>query len=259
MDWIEEKAFIEQLARQSGKRILEIWEDDDLGLEFKDDDTPVTKADRDAEAIMREMIKKKFPSHGIIAEEFGNENEDAEYVWILDPIDGTKSFMSHVPLFGTLIGLLRDGEPVLGAIHQPVLGQLLVGDNHETTLNGRTAKARPLMDIGRALLLTTDPNLIERTDDIPGLRKLVDSVYLRRTWGDCYGYLLVATGRADIMLDPVLAPWDLLPLVPVVRGAGAMITDWQGQDPKLGNVTSAVAAHPYLHQEVIRALRKPAG
>jgi len=256
MDLDEYKSFATRLAYLSGERICEIWEKDDLGLEFKEDDTPVTRADREAEEIMRDLIAEQYPEHGIIAEEFGNVNEDAEFVWILDPIDGTKSFVSHVPLFGTLIGLLRNGEPILGVIHQPILKQLLLGDNQTTTLNGHRVKARPQLKIDRSVLLTSDPNLTEMTDDIPGLRKLVQSVYLRRTWGDCYGYLLVSTGRADIMLDPILAPWDLLPLVPVVRGAGAMITDWQGNDPKLGNVTSAVAAHPYLHQEVIRALRK---
>ncbi|WP_309380203.1 histidinol-phosphatase [Cerasicoccus frondis] len=251
------KEFAQQLADASALRIREVWEQDDVGLEFKEDDTPVTRADREAEEIMRAMIKKKFPEHGIIAEEFGNENENAEFVWILDPIDGTKSFVSHVPLFGTLIGLLRHGEPIVGVINQPILRQCLIGDNQTTTLNGKPVKARPQSKIDRSILLTTDPNLIEMTDDIPGLKKLVKDVYLRRTWGDCYGYLLIATGRADIMLDPILAPWDLLPLVPVVRGAGAMITDWQGRSPNLEHSSSAVAAHPYLHQEVIRALRKP--
>lgn len=252
----EFKPFATRLAEISGERICEIWRDDNVGLEYKEDDTPVTRADREAESLMRDLIQKEYPHHGIIAEEFGNVNEDAEFVWILDPIDGTKSFVSHVPLFGTLIGLLHQGEPVLGIINQPILQQLLLGDNQTTTLNGKPVKARPQNKIERSILLTTDPNLIEMTDDIPGLKKLIQSVYLRRTWGDCYGYLLVATGRADIMIDPTLAPWDLLPIVPVVRGAGAMITDWQGNDPKLDNVSSAVAAHPYLHQEVVRALQK---
>lgn len=252
----EFKPFAQKLADISGKRIREIWREDDMGLEFKDDDTPVTRADREAEQLMRQLIQKEYPGHGIIAEEFGNVNEDAEFVWILDPIDGTKSFMSHVPLFGTLIGLLHQGEPVLGVINQPILEQCLIGDNLTTTLNGKPIKVRPQNKMERAILLTTDPNLFEMAEDVPGLRELLKTVYLRRTWGDCYGYLLVATGRADIMIDPILAEWDLLPLVPVVRGAGAMITDWRGIDPKRGNVSSAVAAHPYLHKEVIRALEK---
>ncbi|MEO0794756.1 MAG: inositol monophosphatase family protein [Verrucomicrobiota bacterium] len=256
MDLSEFKNFATELAEISGQLIREIWDEDDIGLTFKSDDTPVTRADRDAEAVMRRMINKRYPEHGIIAEEYGNENEDAEFVWILDPIDGTKSFMSHVPLFGTLIGLLHKGEPIVGVINQPILRQLALGDNQTTTLNGKPVSARPQMDIGRAVMLTTDPNLIELTDDIPGLKKLVQSVYLRRTWGDCYGYLLVATGRADIMMDPILAPWDLLPLVPVMRGAGVVITDWQGGKPKLEDTSSAVAAHPFLHQEIMRALRK---
>jgi len=251
------KPFATELAEISGERIREIWNSDDQALEFKEDDTPVTRADREAEELMRSLIKKRYPSHGIIAEEFGSENEGADWVWILDPIDGTKSFMAHVPLFGTLIGLLYQGEPVLGVINQPVLRQLAMGDNKVTTLNGKPVKARPQLKIERALMLATDPNLLELTDDIPGLPKLCQSVYMRRTWGDCYGYLMVATGRADIMLDPILSPWDLLPVVPVIRGAGARITDWRGEEPRLGNVSSAVAAHPYLHQEIIRFLRRP--
>ncbi|WP_309397831.1 histidinol-phosphatase [Cerasicoccus maritimus] len=257
MDLAPFKDFAQQLADASAQRIREVWDEDDLGLEYKEDDTPVTRADRDAEEIMRAMIKKQFPHHGIIAEEFGSENEDAEWVWILDPIDGTKSFVAHVPLFGTLIGLLHRGEPTVGVINQPILRQCLIGDNETTTLNGKVVQARPQTQLERSLLLTTDPNLMEMTDEIPGLKDLLQTVYLRRTWGDCYGYLLLATGRADIMIDPILAPWDLLPLVPVVRGAGAVITDWQGRAPNIEHSGSAIAAHPNIHPAVIRALSEP--
>ncbi|MGE9295018.1 MAG: inositol monophosphatase family protein [Puniceicoccales bacterium] len=257
MDLTEFKNFTTELAVESGKHITKIWNEDDLGLEFKDDNTPVTRADREAEEIMRDMIRKRFPSHCIIAEEYGSENEDAEFAWILDPIDGTKSFMAHIPLFGTLIGLLHRGEPILGAIHQPILGQLAMGDNETTTLNGKPVKAR-VQNIERSILLATDPRLLEMTDDRPGLKELCKSVYLRRTWGDCYGYMMVASGRADIMIDPKLAPWDVLPVVPVVRGAGAMLTDWDGNQVNLSNVSTTIAAHPSLHGEVLRCMRKEA-
>jgi len=255
MDVDEFKPLAVELAEASGERIREVWESDDQALEFKDDDSPVTRADREAEEIMRDLIHKRFPNHGVIAEEFDDHNEDAEWVWILDPIDGTKSFMAHVPLFGTLIGLLHQGEPVLGVIHQPILRQFMMGDNETTRLNGKPVRTREPQGIDRSILLATDPNLLEVTDDIPGLKKLCHAVYMRRTWGDCYGYLLVASGRADIMIDPILSPWDILPVVPVIRGAGAVITDWLGEEPKLGNVSSAVAAHPVIHEEVLLTLR----
>src|SRR5258705_354079 len=187
-----------------------------------------------------------------MAEEFGTERGDAEWVWVLDPIDGTKSFVSGVPLFGTLIGLLHRGQPVLGAIHQPILGELLLGDGTTTTLNDRPVRVRTTTNLRDAVVLASDTTTVARHQSADGWDRLVAGARWVRTWGDCYGYLLVATGQADVMTDPIMSPWDLLPLIPVIRGAGGVITDWQGGDPV--RATSIVAACPELHPQVIECL-----
>jgi myo-inositol-1(or 4)-monophosphatase len=244
--------FIHELAEASGDLIRRHFRSPGLAVEVKDDQTPVTDADRGAEEILRKMILARFPDHGIMAEELGHERLDAEWVWVLDPIDGTKSFVSGVPLFGTLIGLLRHGEPVLGAIHQPILRELCIGDGERTTLNGVRVRVRPTGRLADAVVLTSDPGMPARYQDGAAWERLAGRVRWVRTWGDCYGYLLVAAGLADVMADPVMNPWDLLPLVPVIRGAGGVITDWQGNDAVHGS--SSVAANPMLHPEVIACL-----
>lgn len=248
----EFRAFMEVLVSHSGPFIAKHFRDGTWNLELKADATPVTEADRGAEQILRDLISKSYPDHGIIGEEFGSEREDAEFVWVLDPIDGTASFVHGVPLFGTLIGLLHRGQPVIGAIHQPVLQQLCIGDNATTTLNGRGVSVRACAGLASASLLTTDFAHVAKFQNAEAFEKLRQSVKLFRTWGDCFGYLLVATGKADAMLDPVLNAWDILPIIPVLRGAGATVTDWQGGDPVLGS--SCIAAAPTLHAEILQCL-----
>ena len=248
--------FLTKLTQVSAQAILPRFGDTSIQIDAKADDSPVTIADKEAEARMRELINKEFPDHGILGEEHGNENLDAEFVWILDPIDGTKSFITGVPLFTTLIGLLHKGQPVLGAIHQPVLKQLCIGDNQTCWLNGKIVTARERA-LNQATVLISDPYIVGDFQDESGYQKLIEKTSLHRSWGDGYGYMQVASGWADIMCDPVLEPWDLLPVVPVMRGAGAIVTDWQGQDLCFtqGNVTrSALAAHPTLHAEAVKAL-----
>lgn len=248
--------FIEELAQVSAEEILPHFGNPNLAIDAKADTSPVTLADRSAEARMRECIQARFPDHGILGEEYGNEQLDAEYVWILDPIDGTKSFISGVPLFTTLIGLLQHGKPILGAIHQPTGKQLCIGDNDHCWLNGKPVKVRE-HSLSDVTLLTSDPYLIGDYQSPTGWQKLVSSTRIHRSWGDGYGYLLLATGWADIMCDPVLEPWDILPIIPVARGAGAEISDWQGApvSSKMGEVSrSCVACHPTLHPQVIGLL-----
>ena len=148
--------FIYTLAEKSGEIIKPYFAQADLAIEIKEDQTLVTQADRQAEAVMRDLIRKRYPQHGILGEEFGRENSSAEFVWTLDPIDGTISFARGCPLFGTLIGLLHGGNPILGAINHPVLNQLCIGNNTETTLNGRTVRLRGTDHLSEAMLLTTD-------------------------------------------------------------------------------------------------------
>ena len=246
------RPFLTELAEKSGDFLLPFFTDPALKVEIKSDDSPVTAADRGAEQLMRDLIAARFPDHGVLGEEFPATKPDAEWVWVLDPIDGTKSFITGVPLWGTLIALLHKGQPVLGAIHQPVLRQLMIGDGTTTTLNGRPVRVRPSDKIETATFLTSDPLNPAKYQNGDAYAALTARARLVRTWGDCYGYLLLAAGRADLMCDPIMNPWDIAALVPIVRGAGGVITDWQGRDPMRGE--SIVASGPALHAQMIAAL-----
>ncbi len=247
------RAFMLELADRSGDFIRPLFGRPGLAVETKADQTPVTLADRGAEELLRTLIAKQFPAHGIIGEELGPDRPDAEWVWVLDPIDGTKSFITGVPLWGILIALLHRGEPVLGCIHQPILRQLMVGDGKATLLNGQPVRSRAVARLEEATLLTSDPLNPAKYQNGDAYAALAQRAKLVRTWGDCYGYLLVAGGWADVMLDPIMNPWDIAALVPVIRGAGGAITDWQGKDPVRGNSIVATGS-PALHREVLAAL-----
>lgn len=254
MDLTPHRTFLTELAQASGELIRPYFCNPALQVETKGDATPVTAADRGAEELLRRLINAKFPAHGIIGEELGSERADAEFVWVLDPIDGTKSFITGVPLWGTLIALLHQGQPVLGCIHQPVLGQLMIGDGRETTLNGRPVRTRSTKLLAESTLLTSDPLNPDRYQDGRKFAALTQQAKLVRTWGDCYGYLLVAAGFADVVLDPIMNPWDIAALVPIIRGAGGVITDWQGHAPYPAESTVA-AATPELHAAVLAGLK----
>jgi histidinol phosphatase-like enzyme (inositol monophosphatase family) len=243
--------FIQELAQASGEIIRRYFRSG-VDVETKSDTTPVTIADRRAEQVMRNLIQLRYPEHGILGEEFDDVNPGAEYQWILDPIDGTKTFISGTYLFGTLIALLRDGKPILGAINNPITKQFLVGDGSTTWLNGAPVKVRDCSSIEQATLLTTSPLNVEKYRDGAAFDALARRARLYRTWGDCHGYYLVATGYADIMVDPAMHIWDVAALIPVIEGAGGTITDYYGKDPMSGE--GAVATAGPLHAEVIRAL-----
>ncbi len=245
------KAFSKHLADISGS-IISSYFRTPVSVDSKSDSSPVTIADKKAEEVMREEIMSEFPEHGILGEEFGGHNPSAEYKWVLDPIDGTKSFISGTVTFGTLIALVKNNEPVLGVINQPVLGEFLIGDNNSCELNGVKTEVRNLKALSDATLLTTDHLNIKKYQDIGKFEKLLNKVKLYRNWGDCYGYYLLATGYADIMIDPIMNIWDLAALIPVVKGAGGIITDYKGSEAAKGN--SIVAAAPYLHKQVIEIL-----
>ena len=253
MDLTPYRAFITELAHRSGDFIRPLYGQPGLAVETKGDASPVTAADRGAEELMRGLIAQRFPSHGIIGEEFGPERADAEFVWVLDPIDGTKSFITGVPLWGTLIALLHRGQPVLGVIHQPVLSQLMIGDPTTTTLNGRAVRCRATARLADATVLTSDTLNLAKYQNGPACDRLLARAKLVRTWGDCYGYLLVASGWADVCLDPIMNPWDIAALVPVIRGAGGVITDWRGGSAYPADSTIA-AVTPALHAEVLATL-----
>ncbi len=247
----ELKSFCKQLADESGKIIRGYWRHD-VAVETKKDLSPVTIADKKSEELMRRLIMKNFPSHGILGEEFGEHNPGAEYQWVLDPIDGTKSFVCGTVTFGTLIALMKNGEPILGVINQPILNEFLIGDGNSAELNGKKVKVRECSKLSEAVLLTTDQLNIEQHRDIKKFDELVHKVKMYRQWGDCYGYYLVASGYADIMLDPIMNPWDLLALVPIICGAGGNITDYKGGDPVKGD--SIIATGGTIHNEVVELL-----
>ncbi len=226
-------------------------------VDYKADDSPVTIADREVEAYIVDRIEETFPGSTIVGEESGVHcssagSEGPLVEWIIDPIDGTKSFIHGVPLFATLLGVMVDGEPRYGAIYNPLLDDMVTGDGVVALWNGRPVRMRPCASLDKALLLTTDISDIARYRTIEGFNSLVEKCWLLRTWGDAFGYALLATGRGDVMVDPIMSRWDLAALIPVIRGAGGVITDYYGGDPATGD--SIVAAAPELHTEVLGIL-----
>lgn len=197
----------------------------------KEDLSPVTIADQAAEESMVKIIQENFPSHAIYGEEKGwrCQEETAEYVWVLDPIDGTKSFITGKPVFGTLIALLYKGKPILGVIDQPVLRERWIGLNgRRTTLNGQEISTRNCSSLSKAYMYTTSPHLFEGDAEI-AFARVRSKVKVPLYGCDCYAYALLASGFVDLVIESGLKPYDFLSLVPVIEGAGGIITDWKGQ------------------------------
>jgi histidinol phosphatase-like enzyme (inositol monophosphatase family) len=215
-------------------------------VEQKPDRTPVTVADREAEAAMRAMIAEAFPDHGILGEEHGHERAGAPYLWVLDPIDGTKRFATGHPQFGTLIALLHEGRPILGVIDMPALGECWIGalgrPTEVTDARGRrAARTRACPSLDAASLYVNAPDTF-LGDDLAALERLRAVVGMTLYDGDCYAYGLVASGYADLVLETDMAPYDFLALAPVVAGAGGCITDWRGKALELGSDGRVLAA-----------------
>jgi inositol-phosphate phosphatase / L-galactose 1-phosphate phosphatase / histidinol-phosphatase len=199
-----------------------------LVVDDKADLTPVTIADRSAEQVMRGVIEQRFPEHGIIGEEYGRIRDSAEFVWTLDPIDGTKSFISGVPMFGTLIALARAGRPILGIIDQPISRERWVGvAGRGTMLNGSAVRCRPCPGLASATLFATSPDMF-KGEDAARFARVSAAVKLTRFGADCYAYGLLAAGFIDLVLEASLKPYDFCPMVPIIEGAGGVATDWRG-------------------------------
>jgi histidinol phosphatase-like enzyme (inositol monophosphatase family) len=247
----EVKSFMKLLAEESG-RIIKKYFRTKISVDSKFDNSPVTIADKSAEERLRELIMKEFPSHGIIGEEFGVYNEEAEFKWLLDPIDGTKSFISGAVTFGTLIAFTKNNYPAAGVFNQPILNEFLLGDNSSALLNGSSVSVRNCSSIEDAVLLTTDHLHIEKYHNMKKFDALIRKVKLYRNWGDCYGYYLLSTGFADVMIDPFMSVWDTAALIPIVKGAGGTITDYHGRDALEGN--SVIAAAPQIHSKIVELL-----
>ncbi|TWT03074.1 histidinol-phosphatase [Reyranella sp. CPCC 100927] len=200
-----------------------------VGIDDKDDDSPVTIADREAEVAMRAILGREVPEHGVWGEEHGSERLDAEWVWVLDPIDGTRAFITGMPVFGTLIGLLHRGRPVLGIIDQPILEERWLGVNgRRTTFNGTPVATRTCDALAKAYMYSTAPQMFAE-DQAGSHRALADKVKLFRWGGDCYSYGLLASGCVDLVIESSLKLHDFCAVVPVIQGAGGLMTDWRGQ------------------------------
>ncbi len=249
--------FLESLADAAGAAILPLFRTrltvEDKGKAGFD---PVTAADRAAEAAMRKLIGDRYPGHGIVGEEYGAERPEAEFVWVLDPIDGTRSFINGLPLWGTLIGLLRDGKPVLGMMAQPFTGERFGGDGGKAwfSRNGsRQALAtRPCAELAAAALLTTTPQLF-RDGDRSAYDAIERSVRLARYGTDCYGYCMVAAGHADLVIEAGLQAYDIVALIPVIEGAGGRVTSWEGGSAAAGGRVVA-SGDARLHAAVLERL-----
>lgn len=252
MNFDEFDEFTRKLCIETQKTILSFYENPDLLVETKSDLSPVTFADKETEREIREAIQVSYPEHGIKGEEYEDLNPNAAFTWFIDPIDGTKTFTAGCPLYGTMIALLLAGEPIFGCINFPALGKRISSDGHSTFVNGNLVKAKTAKPLDEALLLTTDYFEVAKCQNGRAFERLVSKTKMTRTWGDCYGYYLLATGNADIMIDPIANPWDVMALIPIIRGSGATITDWFGNNPAQGN--SIVAANTDLHSEVVAIL-----
>ncbi len=231
MTAIDFAAFVDELAAVSGETIRPFFRTA-LGVENKSPAggfDPVTAADRAAEAAMRALINRTFPEHGIVGEEFGAERPEAEYVWVLDPIDGTKSFICGMPAWGTLIALTRRGTPIYGMMHQPFTREQFTGDGAAASYRGpagdRALQARPCAALQDAVLLTTSP-LLMREADRRAFGRVEQAVRLSRYGGDCYAYCMLAAGHVDLVIETELKPYDVLPLIPIIEGSGGIITSW---------------------------------
>ena len=250
--------FAREVALGAGELTLSHF-GDALAAETKADGTPVTRADREAEAFLREEIGRRFPGHSILGEEFGEEPGDEPVRWILDPIDGTRSFMKGVPLYAVLVGVEIAGAPAAGVVHLPALGETVAAAHGEGCRwwpsGGAPPREARVSDTGMlrdATALVTDPRALPASPIGVGWAGLSREVSLVRGWGDAYGHILVATGRAEIMVDPVLSLWDAAPLLPVVTEAGGRFTDLEGRPTVRGG--SGVSTNGRLHSAVLRRL-----
>jgi inositol-phosphate phosphatase/L-galactose 1-phosphate phosphatase/histidinol-phosphatase len=247
-------ALAQALVDQSGG-VLRRYFRQPLAIEAKADLSPVTIADREVETLVRSAIEAAFPDHGILGEEFGAVRADAEYVWVIDPIDGTKSFMTGKATFGTLIALTRRGRPILGVIDQPITRERWVGvASQPTTFNGAPISVRPCARLADATLYATTPQMFVG-DDAVAFERLMKAVKYPLYGADCYAYGLLASGFTDLVCEASLQPYDYCALVPVVEGAGGVMSDWQGRPVTIATNGRVLAAgDAALHQAALDLL-----
>jgi len=251
--------FAEFIAREAGQITLEFFRRDDLAVERKADASPVTIADRQAEQHLRERIAEEFPGDGILGEEFPEKPGTNNYRWILDPIDGTKSFIHGVPLYGTLVGVEHQGQSVAGVIHIPPLAETVYGALGQGAwyIGGgkarRPARVSKHPKLAESLFLTSEVASFDAVQRRDAYDRLQAASRLTRTWGDCYAYLMVAIGRADVVVDPLMNPWDACALLPIIEEAGGTFTDWKGERTIYSG--QGVATNGLVRDEVLAILK----
>jgi inositol-phosphate phosphatase/L-galactose 1-phosphate phosphatase/histidinol-phosphatase len=226
-----------------------------VAVEDKPDESPVTIADRETEAAIRIELEERFPTHGIFGEEFGKSDAQSDYTWVVDPIDGTRSFICGVPLFGMLLGVLQSGDPVAGVIRMPALGESYAGcRGGPATMNGADIRCRK-RPVDQAYVFINEANLMVESD-LERLKRLMHCGHDHRFFNDCYAFALLAAGRIDAVVDTGLQPYDYLPVAPVVESAGGIMTDWKGETLGLdSDGTVIAAATEEMHAALLKALR----
>jgi len=249
-------AVAQEAAWVGGRRTLSYFGTGTAATELKADQTPVTRADREAEGLIRGVIARAFPDHAILGEEDGETagSGSASVRWIVDPIDGTRTFVRGVPLYGTLIGVEVRGDPVVGVVYLPALDEMVAAAHGRgCTWNGRPCRVSSQARLDEALALVTDERVARARSG--AWDRVAARTAMQRTWADCYGYVLVATGRAELSLDPFMNVWDCAALLPVVEEAGGRFTDWSGRRTIHGG--EAIASNGVLHDQALALLREP--
>ncbi|HEX6866278.1 MAG TPA: histidinol-phosphatase [Caulobacteraceae bacterium] len=257
-------AFLLELNRASAKVVLPLFRADhgltDKGTKAAFD--PVTDADRNAEEAIRKLIAERYPDHGVIGEEHGEDRPEAEFVWVLDPVDGTRAFIAGLPLWTTLIGLRFQGRPVLGSIGQPVLGEVFIGHaggSRLVTARGETPlKVRPCANLTEATIATTDPEGCFNGAELGAWTQVRAAARLARLGCDAYAYAMVAAGTMDLVVEAGLKAWDIEAAIPVVEGAGGIVTDWRGEPVGSNGGQIAIAGDRAVLDEALVALRRSA-
>lgn len=248
-----------RLAADASDLILDYYQTDRLGLETKSDDSPVTKADRGAEELIRAGIQAAFADDGILGEEFPSIPGSSGYRWILDPIDGTKPFVHGVPLFGTLIGVESAGRMVAGVCRFPALREVVYAADSVgawwqiADAAPRRARVTDCTQLDTARLMVTEPSSWRSCGRFEPMQRLMDATRLSRGWGDCYGHMMVATGRAELAVDPQMSAWDIAALIPILREAGGICMDWRGEENVDGG--DGISVVPGLREAVLSVLQ----
>lgn len=256
---IDQLVDVATMLADTARSVVRPWFRRGVGVESKKDASPVTVADRTAERVMRAILAEHLPEHGVFGEEFGQDNADADYQWLLDPVDGTRAFVTGRPLFGTLIALFYKGEPVLGILDQPVLAERWIGVKGRPTVFvsafGGQPQTRQTTTLAEAEMSCTSPEMLELAphDNWKALKQQAR----RMTWGgDCYAYGLLALGQIDLVAECDMNPWDWGALVPIVQGAGGVMSAWDGSPLRMdGDRTVLAAGSAALHHEAVRILR----